>query len=198
LTRANVRSEATLLTSAGSAWPGSCPQHNANAACLSAAVRVHSTDGKEPWRYSDRGEFKSRFRLVSMCMVQTRKIIPASIEIASGHTTSGCRTNEVVSPATEQNRSAPIAFVKPASLRNTRCPTAQAASRAATATNPRMRGAIMLVSTDQTATRHATVLNARGVVRSLTLQRRAVNRPSREAKQARPLASTHPDISCHG
>ena len=97
-----------------------------------------------PWRYSETGEFKSRFRCASMCMVHTRKIIAPSIEIASGHTTRGFRTNEVVSPATEQNKSAPIAFLKPASLRNAGRPMAQAAKRAATATNPRIRGAIML------------------------------------------------------
>jgi hypothetical protein len=63
-----------------------------------------------------------------------------SIEIASGHTTSGSRTNEVVIPATEQNSSAPIAFRRPASLRNAWHPMAQATRRAATATNPRIRG----------------------------------------------------------
>jgi hypothetical protein len=125
-----------------------------------ARVFLNSHSLRKPLAYCGKGEFNSRFRLVSMCMVQTRKIIAASIEIASGHTSRGWRTNEVVSPATEQNRSAPIAFLKPASLRNARCPTAQAASRAVTATNPRIRGAIMLISTDQAGSHHATVFNA--------------------------------------
>lgn len=126
---------------------------------LAATAHRQSAGGKAPLRYSERGEFKSRFRLASMCMVQTRKIIAPNIENASGHTTRGWRTNEVASPATEQNRSAPIAFRKPASLRNARRPITQAATRAATATNPRIRGTIMLISTDQGASRHTTVFN---------------------------------------
>ena len=123
--------------------------------CQKVPNGVMGTPRSQRMRYSERGKFDSRFRLVSTCMVQTRKIIAPSIEIPSGHTTKGCRTNEVVSPASEQNRSAPIAFRKPASLRNARCPMAQAARRAAIATNPRIRGAIMLVWTDQGRRRHA-------------------------------------------
>ena len=106
-------------------------------------------------RYSESAEFRSRFRVVSMCMVQTRKSIAPSIANASGHTTRAWWTKEVMRPATEQNRSAPIAFRKPASCRKARRPMPEAASRAATARNPRIRGAIMLVSTDQAGSRHA-------------------------------------------
>ncbi len=111
-----------------------------------------------PWFYSKRAELDSRFRLVSMCMVQTRKIIAPSIENASGHTTNGWRTTEVVSPATEQNRSAPIALRKPVSRRKDWRPMTQATTRAATATNPRIRGAIMLISTNQAGSRHASYM----------------------------------------
>lgn len=98
-----------------------------------------------------------RLRLHSTCMVQIRKNIAPSIDAARGHTTSGARVNEVASPATEQNSSAPIAFRKPASLCNARCPIAEAARRAATATNPRIRGAIMLCWTGRFGNRHGFV-----------------------------------------
>lgn len=68
-----------------------------------------------------------------------------NINIARGHTITGVLTNEVVSPAMEQNSKAPIAFLKPTSLRSARRPMTEAARRAATATNPRTRGVIILV-----------------------------------------------------
>jgi len=78
--------------------------------------------------------------LLSACMLQTKKIMALNIIIARGHTITGVLTNEVVRPAIEQNSKAPIAFLKPASLRNARRPMTEAARRAATATNPRIRG----------------------------------------------------------
>jgi hypothetical protein len=98
-----------------------------------------------------------RLRLASMCKVQIRKTMVPSIDTARGHTTSGARINEVTSPASEQNSSAPMAFRKPASLRKDRCPIAEAARRAATATNPRMRGAIILPLTGRVRSRHETI-----------------------------------------
>jgi len=77
-----------------------------------------------------------------------------SIDTARGHTTSGARINEVTIPTSEQNSSAPIVFRKPASFRKARCPIAEAARRAATATNPRMRGAIILLLTARVRIRH--------------------------------------------
>jgi hypothetical protein len=95
-------------------------------------------------------------RLFSTCIVQIKKIIAPSIDTARGHTTSGARVNEVTSPAAEQKMSAPIAFRKPAPLRNARCPIEEAARRAATATNPKIRGPSMPFSTDRAGGRHAT------------------------------------------
>ena len=96
-----------------------------------------------------------RLPWLSTCIVQIRKTIAPSIDTPRVHTTSGARIKEVTSPATEQNSSAPIAFRKPASVRKARCPIAEAARRAATATNPRMRGAITLLLTDRVGSRHA-------------------------------------------
>jgi hypothetical protein len=116
---------------------------------------VGSAPGEPPETGAKDSGAHERLRLPSTCIVQIRKSIAPSIDTPRGHTTSGARVKEVASPAREQNSSAPIAFRKPGSLRKSRCPIAEAATRAATATNPRMRGAIMFLSTDRLGSRHA-------------------------------------------
>ena len=103
--------------------------------------------------------------MFSTCIVQIRKTIAPSIDAARGHTTSGVRITEVASPAREQNSRALIAFRKPASLRKAWCPIAEAARRAATAKNPRIRGAIIRVSTFERAIRHGLYPMGRGCER---------------------------------
>lgn len=107
------------------------------------------------WGPAPCSQAHEHFRLFSTCTVQIKKSSAPTIDIARGHTTRGARVNDVTRPAAEQNSSAPIAFRNPAFPRKARCPMAEAAKRAAMATNPRIRGPIMLFLTDRVRGRHA-------------------------------------------
>src|SRR5581483_1514996 len=134
-----------------------CPDNFSRGHWLLSAW-LYTVDGTNADECANRfcdSQVYERLRLLSMCIVQIRKTIAPSIDAARGHTTSGARINEVTSPATEQKSSAPIAFRKATSLRKARRPIAEAARSAATATKPRMRGAIMLLLTNRFGSRHA-------------------------------------------